>query len=479
LNLSHFRHPLVVLVLSIFQNAVPGLSLAINGNYLSNIQQKAVSLQLSNQRQWHVLLHYSPRFFSNQVRSLVDDEKFFFHPEGKVNPQAELAATLVSFFNTSVDDNESAQCLFPARFKWLLQQLNIDTTKLPERYCDQLEHWLDTLSVSSITLVFPVAYLNNPASMFGHSFLRLDSTTQKSSSDLLAWTVNYAANTELERGIQFAFKGLFGGYPGKFSLAPYYNRVQEYGDLENRDIWEYELNFSDQEINAMLLHLWELLAIHFDYFFIDENCSFQLLSLLEAARPELKLSEIFRLDAIPADTVRAVIAIPGLLRQVKFRPSRRTVLLHRADKLNPQLQILAKEIAQDDITLQSLDELNLTHQHQAQLLELSFDYLSYLDAEKLRLKQPVNEQQSYDLLVARNTLPVTAQYPKIPEPSIRPDQGHKGNRFRFSYGYENPGHFTWSWSSVGPTMIYMILAEALFKVHNLSFSNQHFDIIPS
>ena len=179
----------------------------------------------------------------------------------------------------------------------------------------------------------------------------------------------------------------------------------------------------------------------FDYFFIDENCSYQLLALLESARPELNLTAAFRFDAIPADTVRAVVAVPGLLKQVKFRPSRRTVLLHRADKLNPKLQILANNIAQGDLPLDQLQETDLTQQQKAQILELSFAYLAYLNAEQLRLKQAVDQQQPYELLVARNALPVDSQYPQIPTPAIRPDQGHKGNRLRFSYGYEDPGHF--------------------------------------
>ena len=37
----------------------------------------------------------------------------------------------------------------------------------------------------------------------------------------------------------------------------------------------------------MLKHLWELQGIAFDYYYFDENCSWQLLGLLEVARPSL------------------------------------------------------------------------------------------------------------------------------------------------------------------------------------------------
>jgi hypothetical protein len=74
---------------------------------------------------------------------------------------------------------------------------------------------------------------------------------------------------------------------------PYYLKVREYSDLENRDIWEYELNLTPEEIDRLLMHAWELGPIHFDYYFFDENCAYHLLGLLEAARPDLTLTEGF------------------------------------------------------------------------------------------------------------------------------------------------------------------------------------------
>jgi hypothetical protein len=88
---------------------------------------------------------------------------------------------------------------------------------------------------------------------------------------LLDYTVNYAASTQQERGLSFAFKGLFGGYQGSFSVEPYYAQVKRYGDLENRDIWEYRLALSYEEVIRMMMHAWELKSAKLDYYFIDEN----------------------------------------------------------------------------------------------------------------------------------------------------------------------------------------------------------------
>lgn len=415
---------------------------AVNAEtYLTLLQQQAEKLQLSGQRTWQVLLHYSPNIFSAGVTSQVDDEKFFLHPLGKTNPQAELRATLHSFFLIGGDDTDSTQCLFPARFAWLVKSLAINVSRLPDRNCQNLQFWLHKLAVNSVTLIFPVAYLNNPASMFGHTLLRLDSYGKRQTTDLLAWTVNYAADTDLEHGIEFAAKGLFGGYQGKFSLAPYYFKVQEYGDLESRDIWEYQLNFTANEIQAMLLHLWELLPVHFDYFFIDENCAYQLLALLEAARPEMRLTRRFQHDAIPADTVHAITTTPGLLKHARYRPSRRTLLNARTKRLNPSYQRIAKSLG--DGLIQSTDAAltALSTIQQAQILDLALEYLSYKNAGDKHQKHALIQQRLYQLLLARNTLSAAAQIPDIDTPSVRPDQGHPGNRIAFSYGHEDPGHF--------------------------------------
>lgn len=63
----------------------------------------------------------------------------------------------------------------PARFKWLSQQLEFDTNQLALQKCDRLDRWIETLDPVGITLVFASYFMNNPASMFGHTLVRIDS----------------------------------------------------------------------------------------------------------------------------------------------------------------------------------------------------------------------------------------------------------------------------------------------------------------
>jgi len=266
-------------------------SVAADQTYLQELVQRAHEHRLADRPEWHALLHYKPRLIIPGVKSLVDAHNFFNSPSGKTDPRAELEATLASFFSiANAEEREHPQCVFVARYAWLKQALSFDGKKLPEQRCLRFERWYSRLNPRQLSLVFASAYLNNPASMFGHTLLRIDAEGQDEGTRLLAYAANYAANANQERGLSFAINGVFGGYPGRFSVAPYYRKVKEYGDIDNRDLWEYQLNFSREEVERVLKHLWELWLVYFDYFFFDENCSYHLLSLLEVARPGLRLT---------------------------------------------------------------------------------------------------------------------------------------------------------------------------------------------
>jgi hypothetical protein len=406
---------------------------------------QARTQKIWNLHEWEVLLHYSPRILNTNTRSLVDDSAFFLSPQGKNFPQAELETTLWLLLQPADDDDKAIACRFPARTRWLIKVLNISPQMLQRNSCEQFQHWLKPLIADTLTLVFPVSVLNSPASMFGHTFLRLDRKTAKF-TDLLAWTISYAADTHQEKGLSFAFKGLTGGYPGKFSITPYHSRVKEYTDIESRDIWEYQLNFNREEIQILLEHLWELLPVYFEYFFIDENCAYQLLSLLEIARPDLKLLSQFYFDASPVETVRAVANIPGLLKSVHFRPSNQKIINARTQRISMREQLLAQQLADDALDLHNPELLVKPEPLRAQILELAYDYLSYQQAMQMKftnhaeidLLEKARQQRLFELLSARSELAIKSQQPKVASPDVRPDQGHYGRRLGLRAGFDQP-----------------------------------------
>jgi hypothetical protein len=254
--------------------------------YLQELTEQAVRAKLYEFRYWRRLLHYRKNFFGGHT-SEVDDEGFFLAKQGKTDPEAELRATLSMFFSDELvgRSQQPAQCAFIARYHWLNEKLKFDKTKLPPRPCERFHQWFDEFDAEYISMIFPSAYMGNPASMFGHTFLRVDPKDQTEQTRILAYTINYAAEVPPNPGIEYAYKGIFGKYKGFFSTIPYYLKVQEYRDIENRDIWEYRLNFSPKQIDRLLMHAWELGNAYFDYFFFKENCAYHILSLLEVADP--------------------------------------------------------------------------------------------------------------------------------------------------------------------------------------------------
>lgn len=408
--------------------------------YLAELVQRAQTQNLAARAEWRALLHYRPNLLMPGVTSQADDTKFFNAPNGKTDPDAELAATLAAFFSEreETDKTQNPQCAFIARYRWLKAELDFDPARLPERHCARFQAWRQALDPKALTLVFPAAYLNNPSSMFGHTLLRIDAAAHTEQSRLLGYAVNYAAATDETNGALFAIKGIFGGYGGLFSIAPYYMKVKEYSDLENRDIWEYELNFTPEEIDRLLMHAWELGPIYFDYYFFDENCSYHLLSLLDVGRPGLRLADRFKYWVIPADTVRAVADVPDLVRRAVFRPAAATRLRHRVETMDPILRAEVLALADGTRKPDAPELAALAPKQRADVLETAYEYVRYEVAARKRAGAPA-ATLSRELLLARSRIDAPRQEPPVPAPVARPEHGHKTARVALGGGAED-GH---------------------------------------
>lgn len=282
----------------------------------------------SSSAAWLALLHAD-----QDGHSRIDSAGFFISAEGARDPQAEWQATLDGF-----RDDPALACRYPARWQ-LMRAHEPQLADLPPDVCADYARWRERLGARGVTLVLASAYLGNPSSTFGHTFLRLDAD----GSPLLAWAVNFAAQTQDQPGPSYAIKGLAGGYTGRFSLGPYYDKVAEYAYLEQRNLWEYPLKLDAAALDRLLAHLWELQHAGFDYFFLDENCSFQLLALIQASRPELPLTRGFDLFAAPVDTIRRLQA-HGLIDAVAYRPALRDTLEGRLQQLDAEQQAAVQAI---------------------------------------------------------------------------------------------------------------------------------------
>lgn len=418
---SNKQHLLCILVLTLLSVSFPLQS--------EQIQTPEIN-KLAQDSQWLHLLHYHRVGLLSTFQSQVDDPDFFFSDHGHVDPQAELEATLAALKQNA----DGARCRFPARYHWLKQKLpdvfGVETDS--ESACEDYRAFRDEIAPEGLTLIFPAAYLNSPSSMFGHTLMRVDS--HRHDNPLLDYSINYAANADPDDNeLVFSYKGLTGGYPGVFSVLPYYEKVKEYSHLEARDVWEYTLDIDQDELEQFVRHVWEIKDVYFDYYFFTENCSYHLLTLLDAASERFDLSDEFYSDVIPADTVR-VLNRAGLIREATFRPSSLTIMKSMQTQMTePQIET-ARTLVERVKTGAAGDELlaPLEPLAAAQVLDLSYRYTRYL-ANKDRNDKSL-PGTSLKLLSKRARNPVTDAFSPVETPEVRDDQGHRSHRQALSFG---------------------------------------------
>ncbi|MDH5741752.1 MAG: DUF4105 domain-containing protein, partial [Nitrospira sp.] len=226
--------PLLVLLVSLLVPLSSSAQQSERDPYLAQLIAQANQEKLADQREWHLLLHYQKGIFGG-YESEQDDPGFFMSANGKTDPAAELAATLAQFFSAELvgRSQQPAQCAFIARYHWLKEQLKFDPARLPPLACERFDRWYADFEVEAISLIFPSAFLNNPASMFGHTLFRVDQKGQTEQTRILAYSINFAADVPAGAGLAYPIRGIFGSYKGYFSTIPYYLNVQKYRDIEN------------------------------------------------------------------------------------------------------------------------------------------------------------------------------------------------------------------------------------------------------
>ena len=419
------------------------------------VLQKALhdsqQLKLAQHQGWLALLHYKTETLSRRIISQADDPAFFLADNGKTDAEAELKADLQAFFQPGPKSKKHAQCLFPARWFWLKQQLGLGDDY--DFACYHLQVFMEAYETDYLTLVFPAMYLNNPGSTFGHTFLRFDGRHE---SVLFSETLNYAAKINKSDSLPaYIVKGLFGGYPGIFKTRKYYETVQEYSNLENRDIWEYRLALTPEEIKQLVRHVWEVKGIDFDYYFFRENCAFRLLALLDAVRPGLNLTtgNQFPLYAIPVDTVRALDAA-DMIAHRHFRPSLATQLKQfylLAEQYRKQQTArpvdLARQVtmlADEAIQLPALMQSELQTDEKAVVLDQAYNLLQF--------RGQADKAVASDILSARSRINIHGEHEPVmaallsdseiklddgnSQINLPPESGHQSRRFAAGVGHQ-------------------------------------------
>ncbi|MDH5485537.1 MAG: DUF4105 domain-containing protein, partial [Gammaproteobacteria bacterium] len=204
------------------------------------------------------------------------------------------------------------------------------------------------------------------------------------------------------------------------------------GDIEHRDIWEYALNLTIEETAQLVRHAWEVRGIHFDYYFLRENCAYRLLAMLDVARPGLNMSrQSHPLYAIPVDTVRD-IAAGGLIKDSRYRPAQHSRIQQMYQQIDEtmQQQVLAM-IHYPEVNIQS----RIAHYpepQQIQILELAYEISRFKNN---------NPELDNRLLNLRSELPAKKDQGHFSFQQVAPETGHSSARWFIGIGEKEQAVF--------------------------------------
>lgn len=327
-------------------------------SFASSSHTFAEQTKLYENPYWSKLLHY------RNGLSEIDSSNFFISKEGKTDLKKELFETIDSLESGKND----VLCRFPLRVEWLKNNIPNLEEKIVKYKCAELDEFLTLIDAKYVTMVFPTAHINSPASMYGHTFLRVSSNHD---TPLISNAINFAAKTNDTNGLIFAYKGLFGEYEGRYSILPYYEKIKEYNNLEQRDIWEYDLDLTQEEINRLVLHTFELKDSYSDYFFFKENCSYNILWLLEIARNDLDLVSKFTFKTVPLDTIK-ILKPYNLIKESNFRYSSMKKMKHILEEKIENKEHIESFVNDDTPLVDGLSE-----EDKISYLDFKISYLQY------------------------------------------------------------------------------------------------------
>ncbi len=339
---------------------------------------------LARDPHWLKLLHYTRPVFRSPKSDIISPD-FFLSPMGRSNPEAELLETI-----KQLERSKEVYCRFPSRRRWLEKK----GFTFPGQTCEAYLEWTRGNSVKSVSLIFASGFLGNPASYFGHPLLKFNFKDDKSPLDLMDTAINYGAFTPPDVGaLPYAIFGIFGGYTAGFTSADFFFHRNNYSELELRDLWEYELDLSSEQVEELVAHLWDLKEAKITYYFFDDNCAYRMSELLELVIDK-KLVSPNAPFAIPA-TLFHQIHEYSLVKEIKLLKSRQTRLKEKVATLNPVERTHLKKISMNVDHVQTSDFSSLDASAKSRILETSLDYFSY---------RQIGSDELVDLKAARRKL---------------------------------------------------------------------------
>ena len=208
--------------------------------------------KISSDAYWHTLLHLRTENISD-----ISDPDFFLSE--KLSAKNELIATLDAL---NEENRNETICRFPARYRYLSVQLSLG---LSFSHCENFQKFLQDSRGDSVSIGFASPYLDSPMSYFGHSFIKIN----KLDNIYFSQTISFAAEVPKDTGFfTLLYKGITGGFTGRYIASPYFKLHENYSMIEQRSLTEYYLQLTDEEIERLLWHIYEIYDMDVKYKFL-------------------------------------------------------------------------------------------------------------------------------------------------------------------------------------------------------------------
>jgi hypothetical protein len=350
---------------------------------------------LAKEKTWLSLLHYDP----SGVQSSILNQDFFLSKEGRTDPLAELYATLQAYN----EGNRTILCKYPARYYWLHSKITLNDYEKREAQCQGYHSWELITDTHAISVFFVSGFLGNPASAFGHSFIRLKKSNIRE-DDLLSNTLSYGAKLpDRYSMLSYIYNGITGGYEASYSDEYYYMNDMTYSNQEFRQMWEYDLNLSEEQKKLLLLHLWELRGIRFRYYFFNRNCGYKVSELLDIVSHQQIRDKAYIWYA-PIETFFRLESINGVIGKIHYHPSAQQNIYAFYKGLNRHEKVFVSQYIKNE---GEKTDLSTAHQASIKTLDFLLDYYTYqmqsLDKKSEAFQK--SQEIKYKLLQQRLVLP--------------------------------------------------------------------------
>jgi hypothetical protein len=249
--------------------------------------------QVAESDTWATLLHVS-----NSQQRISDPSFLLSHQNFSL--QNELQESLRYFRSAPLE----SYCRFPARHLYLSQFFSLSTPKGATSRCAEFTRYLDKVPYDKLSVIYASEVLSSASSMMGHVFLKAEGRNDNNNE--VAHSVSFFTQYDTFNPLRLVYDGLIGGMDGFFIVRQYEQDLAIYSAQEQRNVFEYKIEYDAFSKQLIQLHIWELKGIDIKYLFQSYNCATLTLYILSLGDSQLKQSE--SLFVTPSDVVKAINA---------------------------------------------------------------------------------------------------------------------------------------------------------------------------